>query len=397
MTRPRSVRRWLAAAAIVALALLAGPAVAAAVFVNLGSLAFNRAVMGRTGDAGAALDVASAHAARALAFAPSSDRAHLLAGLADLGRGRHDSAIGHLTRSIDRAPDDVTRHWLAETYDRAGNRSAAVEQWRAAGAEPYLMRQGVEAFRRGDGESARRFFQLAADVRPEGVEAPLQLASLAAAAGQFEEAARWFDEAVARQPASIHAHIARAEFVQRQMRSGERAIATISDSLAVLDPAPAPLLLLRSEAAADIGAFEAAEADARRALAVSPGDVAARLWLGDLYLRQNRHADARAAYQAVLASAPEPSWAWTARQRMGRLHADLGEWEAAAAEFERAAVESARGGAPARSVAHNYVALGQLWLDAGDASRARASFVTALEFDPENVMAARKLASLPAR
>jgi len=350
-------------------------------YVNLG-----RVELGRNNYA-----IASVRAREALRWNGTNSGAYLLDGIAHFRAGEDTEAVERLERAV--ALDGANReahYYLAEACYRLGEEDAAVKHWRAAEAGDTLLRRAAQASGANDLPQAERWYSLATRVDPSRVQSWLALAQTIAGQQRWQDAADVYAEMIEGFPDSYLGYEGRASLLQSRLKDVPGAIATLDLGIARADD-PKQLYYLRSVYQAGQGKWIAAEEDARQAIALAPRNGGYLSWLGDLYFRQKRYDDALAQYDLSGSEASDHSWIWRAAQRRGAVYATLKDWTSAIGEYRHAVDVSIEQGARPTVVAANYVQLGINLAAAGRAGEAASAFQTAVDLDPNNRDAAKRL------
>jgi tetratricopeptide (TPR) repeat protein len=377
---------------LLATAALAGLVLApwwlSALGVNLG-----RIELGRGQLAGAI-----ARAEEAIAWRDDNPRAHLLLGEALRRQGQGAQALAALERAVVLDPGNATaRYQLAEALYHGGEAEAAIPHWRAAGAAPALNSRAQAARAAKDLPGAVRWFDLATRVDPSLHAAWLGLAQSLGTLGRWEESATVYGLMIDRFPHSRFGYEGRADLLWNRLKDRPGALVTVEAGLEAVSESPAQLRYLRStyRANGNPADLPGAEEDARVAIALAPSNGWYRSWLGDLFLRQQRYAEALAEYAAIPAAATsDPSWTWRSRQKAGAVWAAQQEWERAIEEYAAAVSDSAAQGVAATALASNHAQMGSVLAQAGRTGEAIAAYEAAIAHDPANTSYPKTLEGL---
>lgn len=265
-----------------------------------------------------------------------------------LHRGDHAKAVAVLRRLVDEEPDpSEATLFLAEAYAGAGAMAEA--------------RRTLEAALRED---------------PSFLRARLQLAALDEREGRFAEAAAEYARALEQYPGNVDITRRRA---QALLRAGDAAGARDAvRPLAARDRPGAADLYLLARAESELGDLEAAEATARRLMAVAPEDLRGPEALADVLERRRDWPALVALLEPVAARPPqgaEPEGRFIMLLvRLGFAYQALGRFDRAVATFEQVRTLTPTEPAGAIYLGQAYVAAGR----AGDAlalvSAARREF-----------------------
>lgn len=405
------LRRWrlVPLAGLGAAALLAAPVWAGALLVNAGRILYHPLVLQVSPldapaetSTQAALPPGDPRLKRALWLGqaaarlyPLNGRAFLLQGLAAISTGQDRLAVPALERGLALEPCDARlRLELADACDRLGQAACAAYHWRLAGAYDLLIGRGIEAHARADYGQAARWFSLAIQVDPAQSPAWLRLGRAYNAAGEAQQAQAAFEEVIWRFPSLSAGYEDLAGLLLQQPAL---AALVLEQGLQNAQPPGAQLYYLRSRLAAGRKEYAAAEQDARQALAMQPGNGVYLAWLGDIYLRQQRYAEALAQYERMAALPGAADWAWRANQRIGHLYAAQGLWSQAAAAYTQSILLSQAQAVKPSALAQSYAALGDVLARSGDLPGAENAYRRALQLDAENLAAQDGLQELQAR
>jgi tetratricopeptide (TPR) repeat protein len=211
----------------------------------------------------------------------------------------------------------------------------------APGSARAWLNLGTAHAEEGRRAEALAAFERAAELKDDYAEAHLNLGALySESADGYAQASRHLERAIALNPGSIHALIARGTLYRRRgeparaLRDYRRAIGLGSQSAPrQLDLAVAHYQL--GLTFADLRRHDDALAAYSRATALDPGLSQAHFNRGSLLFRLRRHRDAVAAFDAALRHGPEDGDAYfmrgLARQRLGELERALADFSAALA------------------------------------------------------------------
>ncbi|HEV7507497.1 MAG TPA: tetratricopeptide repeat protein [Thermoanaerobaculia bacterium] len=280
--------------------------------VHLGEI---RLLQGRLDDAEAALH-------KALDFPPTAAASHSLFGQVALARRDFRNAAEHLEAALAAVPEASRLHVpLAMAYRGLGDRAKAGEHLAKAGAvglrapDPLLdaladlrvgervaVMRGRVAAQAGRYQDAAQEFRRALAVRPESVEARVNLGSVLALAGDRSGAMEQLREALRLDPANFTAHFNLGSLLAE---GGTREEARVHLEAAVAGrPEDAEARRLLAKVLRDGGQLPAALAQYRRAVELAPGDEAARLGEAETLVRLGRYAEARLRLDEALGQMP---------------------------------------------------------------------------------------------
>jgi tetratricopeptide (TPR) repeat protein len=295
-----------------ALTLSPAPAETAAGNFHLGEI---RLLQGRLDDAEAALR-------KALVFPPTAAAAHSMLGQVALARRDFRAAAEHLEAALAAVPDASRLHVpLAMAYRGLGDRAKAEEHLAKAGTvglrAPDPMLDGVASLRVGERvavmrgrvaaqagryQDAAQEFRRALAVRPESVEARVDLGSVLALAGDRNGATEQLREALRLDPASFTAHFDLGSLLA-DGGAPEEARAHLEAAVAGR-PDDAEARRLLAKVLRDGGQLPAALVQYRRAVELAPGDETARLGEAETLVRLGRYANARLRLDEALGQMP---------------------------------------------------------------------------------------------
>ena len=295
-----------------ALTLSPVPAGAAAGHFHLGEI---RLLQGRLDEADAALR-------KALAFPATAAAAHSLLGQVALARRDFRAAAEHLEAALAAMPGASRLHVpLAMAYRGLGERAKAEEHLAKAGAVglrvPDPLLDGVASLRVGERvavmrgrvaaqagryQDAAQEFRRALAVRPESVEARVDLGSVLFRMGDRSGAMEQFREALRLDPGNVTAHFNLGALLAEGSERDEARAHLEAAVAGRPDDAEARRLLAR--ALRDDGRLPEALAQYRRAVELAPGDEAARLGEAETLVRLGRYGEARRRLDEALGQMP---------------------------------------------------------------------------------------------
>jgi len=380
---------------LVLLAVLASPQVRGALWMNLGSLHYHRAL--RSNGAAQQEQVRRARdlAGRAGAADPMSSRPLVLAAAIEAAGGDARGAIAFLELAVALEPANVgARFQLAEAYHKIGADDRALPHWREAGAAPMLLQQGDAARASGDLSAALDYFEQATVVDPGAYEPWIALGNALWTLSRFEDARRVFGQLIDRYPGRPQAYERVAALLIGPLSRPSEAEAVVEEGIARAETPNPDLYMHRSRLAFRRSDYASAEQNAQRAIELSPriGDYLA--WLGQIYYHQQRYPEALAQYQRTETDAAQPTWRWRSYRRIGQTYGAMQNWPAAVEAYRTALTISLAQGVTAQVRSQNHLALGEALRQNGDVELARAEFTQALADDPANERAARFLAAM---
>jgi tetratricopeptide (TPR) repeat protein len=267
---------------------------------------------------------------------------------------------------------------MLSSFDEAGRAGALLERRAvelSAERSADLVRQGNEAYERGDVDRALALFERAVERDPDDVDARVGRGVVLAAGAYLEEAVEDLSRALELAPGSAEARLNRA-LVLLAMGEGDRALADLDEAVS-REPGRLDARINRSSARAQLGDHAGALADAQAAMESSP--EAGAPWVQRAMLRRaaGDAVGAMSDYAEAIAREPGDADAWAGR---GFLQLELGESEAAVDSFTRAIERD-----PSRGVL--YYNRGNARAEAGDMAGAEEDFTEAIAADPGDVEA----------
>lgn len=310
------------------------------------------------------LDEADAALRKALAFPAMAAAAHSLLGQVALARRDFRAAAEHLEAALAAVPGASRLHMpLAMAYRGQGDRAKAEEHLAKAGAvglrAPDPLLDGVASLRVGERvavmrgrvaaqagryQDAAQEFRRALAVRPESVEARVDLGSVLSLAGDRSSAMEQLREALRLDPANVTAHFNLGALLA-ETGPPDEARAHLEAAVAGR-PDDAEARRLLAKVLRDGGQLPEALVQYRRAVELAPGDEAARLGEAETLVRLTRYGEARRrldealgqmpgsgllahAAARLLAASPDPS----VRDGERALKLALAVWQAQPAAF----------------------------------------------------------------
>jgi protein O-mannosyl-transferase len=217
-------------------------------------------------------------------------------------RDWHDN-LTFYTATLKVSPDSYYMHNnLGTVYWQMGNVAVAKKEWimairLAQGSEYVLHNLGLAANSEKQYQRARAFYLYALKIRPDYMDAHLDLGITYEAMGRMDDAATQFTTAEKLSPLSVRVHNTLSEFYLDQ-RDLEKAKIEASTSLEILPT---------TQASWDLGLAEWLQEDRRGAerafldaLALSPTSARAHFMLGLFYMDSGRSVEAQREYRSGL-------------------------------------------------------------------------------------------------
>jgi len=240
------------------LVLLLSPYLAGAFTLNLGSLAFHKAMLTahlKASEKTAYFQQAETLYGWAISLWPNRALGHRNLGRVSLFRDELSTAADALSQAVQLEPQDLfARFELGQTYQAMGRLDKAIAEWREARADLLFLVRGNAQAEEGNWAEALSAYLIAASINPQNEEVPWRLAN---ASGQLG------DEALV-----VFTHLADA---YREQGDVEQAIAVYSKA-AELIPKHAALHQQLGDLYRDDGRLEQAVNEYRRALELDPDD-----------------------------------------------------------------------------------------------------------------------------
>ncbi len=233
---------------------------------------------------------------------PRFGEAHLQLAEAYARAGDVRRSAQQYIRAADLMPESAEAQLKAGTILLLGNRfdDARSRAEKALAVNPknidaqMLLGNAIAGTK--DIEGALKEFEEAVEIAPSDSRGYTALGAVQLAKGQASEAERYFRRAIEVQPQAVPARLALANFLWSSNRRPE-AEAAFADALKI---EPANKLANRALATFhSAGENPAAAEPYLKALAADPADGAARLALGDYYLRLGKTAEARQVFKKV--------------------------------------------------------------------------------------------------
>lgn len=263
------------------------PWIATVVYNNVGSVLLNRALLALTlapEDRMTYAVQAGQSFQNALAWDTHNSQAHYNLGtLYDFLGDRPSATRAWSQAATQNTHDTCARFALGKALAAQGYEERAIQEWRAAGAAIYFVKQGLGSTYEGDYAGAIEQYERALAIDPNLSEGYYYLGRALSALGRREEALTALESAAELQPPSFphryllwgEVHIARGEWTAALAALGRAA------TLAPWDPLPHYRMgWVLSE---KLGDRESAIVHFQQALRRDPGYTPARLSLGRLY------------------------------------------------------------------------------------------------------------------
>ena len=253
------------------------------------------------------VDAALAHeqALEILKIAPEHPGGHFVSGMALAQQGLHPEAIAALKRAAELDPKGPAWRALGDQFtlieDHAAADAAYAQSIRASVNEPELMDAAVALCENKLAvaeHGLRRYLRQ----KPTDVAAIRMLAEVGARLGRFEDSEKLLARSLELAPSFHAARHNYAIVLHRESKSAE-ALSHL-DVLLKVDPDNPSYKFLRAAALARIGEYDTAIAIYREVLAKNPGSSRAWLSLGHACKTAGLRAESIAAYERVIADAP---------------------------------------------------------------------------------------------
>ena len=304
---------------------------------------------------------AAAEARNALQRDSNSPDAHYVAALAAVKNGDASDAEREFeaVTSIDRRATDayvqLARLRLARN-DAAGALAAARDAAAAAPDNPaaaLLVARGLRA--RGDLAEAREFVVDRLRKTPGDAALSTELGWIELSGRRPREAARAFDDALARQPSATEA-LDGLTAADLSAGHADAARARINARLAHA-PGDEHLRLLSARVDLASGRADEAKRTLEALVTSAPNELEAYPLLASIYVQRGMTGDAIHAYETLAAKAPRPAAALT---MVGLLQQTRGDDEKARGSYERALAANPESGTAANNLAWMYAESGRL-------------------------------------
>ncbi len=234
----------------------------------------------------------------------SSDAVAGTAGIAFVQLNEWALAHATLSAAVQSNPDRA-EWWAFLGRAQAALGLPALESFHRAetlepppGLVPYL--RGLYLRQQGQLSAALDEFLAAMDADPQNIGVAIETAETLAMMGDYPSAAAWYQSVTRADPENTDYQRLLVEFyVLRGYRVAENGLPA-AERLVELTPDNANALDLRGWAKFQTGDVAGAEIDVRRAVELSPDDVAARFHLGRILQARHHDADARAEFIHVV-------------------------------------------------------------------------------------------------
>ena len=271
--------------------------------------------------------------------------------LAHVQAGRAAEAIKAFETVLQQVPDDyIAQQYLIELYWRRDSREPARQLLKTMSETlpdaNFLLQYAFNLEATALPELADEVYLVAARLDPQAPEAPYRLGKRALEAKRYDDALRYFEQALER----------RADLTDA--RYGQSLVYVAQ------------------------GQTSQAEAALKRLIQDAPEMAAAHTQLGSLYMRTGRHQAAADAYRQVTVLQPQEANAY---HQWSMALAAQGKTTEAEAQLQQAVRLN-----PAYAAAHND--LGTLYAERGEMGRAIESFQAAVQADRQSVAAQYNLA-----
>ncbi|MGD9615217.1 MAG: XrtA/PEP-CTERM system TPR-repeat protein PrsT [Alphaproteobacteria bacterium] len=319
---------------------------------------------------------AQSNAAIVLARLPQFERARLIVGASSYALQFYEQAYYYLSPYVSANPGDVAaRKLLAATQLRLGRAADAANTLKPVRNEAtddveLLQLIGEAAARGGDLATARRYFNLALEHRPDSGTLRTQLGIMDIAAGDAAASIGNLERAAAMYPTASWPKI--PLFVAfMQMKDHARALAT-AEKLKKAEPSEPIGELLTAAVFLNQGKLQAGREALLRAREIRHGDIAANDTLAKLALAAGRPDEARRYFQDILDANPDSAKTYIA---LAELEAKTGR----AATAEAVLLKGVRTVAATPEIA---VALARFQLSRGEAEKALVGATEALKKFP---------------
>ena len=301
-------------------------------------------------------------------------REALWQGLAALNRGENEEAVESLTLAVSRDPSDaMLRLVLGRAYEREGLLKQAVAEWKASGAWLEMVHAAQRAIDSHRWDDAILCLEAARHYSPESVIA--FEAQALNGKGDRTSAISLLQRAVVEWPRSLDSGAWRmllADYLSQDKRWVE-AESVYEDAIRTGNGRDAAWAYIGLGRALyyDGSGLEAALAEIRRGIALSPDEADGYVAVGDLLAAEKRYAEADSWFNQAAQRDPGDVWIVTRRVDLllaeGRAKAAIGLAKEALVRFP---------GQP-----HLYYQLGQAYRSLGDFASALSAAETSVSLD----------------
>lgn len=243
----------------------------------------------------------------AVVNSPDDGEARLALGSLQLTSGDIVSAEKELTRARSLGiADDRVLPLLAKTLNQQGKFQEALELLPAEGVSssaPLLALRGDALLGNGKPEEARQAYEAALAVDAGAGDALLGMARLAAMNNDRDGAARYIDDAVAKDPTNPEVFMMRGMLL-RTLNQLDEAVAAF-DKVIALKPEHRSAHIEKAYIHIAQGKFDAAKVDVEAAEKNAPGSLLTMYTRGLFEFSQGKYTASREAIQKVLKVAPD--------------------------------------------------------------------------------------------
>jgi tetratricopeptide (TPR) repeat protein/O-antigen ligase len=395
----RSRRKmWALTLPALLLVALALPQVVAAYHLNLGVMASHK-MLGPGDTLCSSQDselaaVARNHLHDALRWNQACGRAHYWLGWLHACLGEQDQAIDSLLRAVELDQSDKLAHYLlGQLLHQAGDHEQAVQEWSLAGTAGDLWYQARLLWAEGDVNQARGLLEAVTSIDPSIEDAWLMLGSSYEQEQRWEEALQTYMDCIQYHASAPEAYVRAAELLYRTDGEPSRALELLDQALATCEDT-GQIYLNVARMHYREHRLEEAEALALKAAQESPTSGETYIFLGDLYVSQERYDQALEAYTSAVNIGDNWRDHWSARLKMGDTLLATGQPVLAIEEYQAALELGIEHNLEAPSLARTYVAMGDALVEQRRVGEAITAYERALEIDPDNTVASKRLEQL---